>query len=176
MPASPSRLIRVGRVAGAFGVKGEARITAFTEDPLSLLAYSPLLDKDGAPFLTLTAGRAQKGALIARAREIPTREAAEAMRGAFLYIPRERLPAPDDDEFYLTDLIGLAAVSPDGEALGTVKSVRDFGAGDILEIQPPGGASWLVAFTRENIPQIDLEGARLVVVRPTETSVETPAR
>ena len=98
------------------------------------------------------------------------------MRGAFLYIPRDRLPAPDEDEFYLTDLIGLAAVSPDGEALGTVKSVRDFGAGDILEIQPPDGPTWLLAFTRENVPEIDPENGRLTVVRPSEISGEEPAR
>ena len=92
-------LIRVARVAGAFGVKGEVRISAFTEDPKTLLAHKTLLREDGAPGLTLLSGRAQKDNLIARVEGIETPEAADAMRGLQLYIPRDALPEPDDDEF-----------------------------------------------------------------------------
>ena len=163
-------LIRVARVAGAFGVKGEVRISAFTEDPKTLLAHKTLLREDGAPGLTLLSGRAQKDNLIARVEGIETPEAADAMRGLQLYIPRDALPEPDEDEFYLSDLVGLAAVSPTGEPLGRIKTVRDFGAGDILEIQPPAGASWWVAFTKEAVPTVDIEGGKVVVDRPAETS------
>ncbi len=105
------KLILVGRVAGAFGVKGEVRLTAYTETPESLLDYRILLDEAGAPFLTLSSGRASKGALLARAREVESREQAEALRGRPLYIERAALPPPsEEDEFYLADLIGAEAV------------------------------------------------------------------
>ncbi len=137
------RLILVGRVAGAFGVKGEARITAFTDDPAALLAYGALKREDGSAGPTLLAGRAVKSAVIARMTGVSTRDEAAALRGLGLYIDRDALPPPDEDEFYLADLIGLAATSPDGAALGRVKSVHDFGAGDLLEIEPAGGGpSW----------------------------------
>jgi 16S rRNA processing protein RimM len=168
------RLVLVGRVAGAFGVKGEVRIAAFTEAPETLLAFGRLLRKDGAPGLTLAAGRPQKGALIARVEEVATKEEADALRGLQLFVPRSALPEPEADEFYLTDLIGLAAVSPDGETLGRVKAVRDFGAGDVLEIQPPGGASWWIAFTREAVPEVRIQAGEIVVVRPAETSEREP--
>ena len=129
-----TRLVLVGQVAGAFGVRGEVRVTAFTQSPEALLSYSPLLDDQGRPALTLVSGRPDKGAIVGRAREISTREQAQAMRGLRLFIPRDRLPEPEEDEFYLTDLIGLAVVSPGGEAIGRIRSVQNFGAGDLLEI------------------------------------------
>src|SRR5512143_2140056 len=141
-------LILVARVAGAFGVKGEVRLTAFTAEPLALLDYKTLTREDGSPGLTLTSGRAAKGGIVARAREIETREQAEALRGLRLYIPRDVLPEPEEDEFYVTDLIGLAVETPAGEPLGRVKTVQDFGAGDLLEIQPETGASWWLPFNR----------------------------
>jgi 16S rRNA processing protein RimM len=157
-------------VAGAFGVKGEVRITAFTEEPLALVKYGQLLREDGSAGLTVMTGRAQKGAVIAKVKEIATPEEADALRGLFLFVPRDLLPEPDEDEYYLTDLIGLAATAPDGTVLGTIRSVRDFGAGDLLEIQPPGGQSWFVAFTRENVPDVSLADSRVVVDRPPEVN------
>jgi 16S rRNA processing protein RimM len=167
-------LIRVARVAGAFGVKGEVRISAFTEDPKTLLTHKALLKEDGSPGLTLLSGRAQKDNLIARVEGVETPEAADALRGLQLYIPRDALPEPEEDEFYLSDLIGLSAVSPTGEALGRIKAVRDFGAGDILEIQPPAGQTWWVAFTRNAVPTVDIKGGKVVVDRPTEVSEKEP--
>jgi 16S rRNA processing protein RimM len=163
-------LILVGRVAGAFGVKGEVRITSFTAEPLSLVDYRSLLREDGSPALTLTGGRVAKGGVVARAQEIETRDQAEAARGLKLYIPRAVLPEPqDEDEFYVADLVGLSVVSPDGEALGRVRSVRDFGAGDLLEIEPPAGESWWLPFTKEAVPEVSIKDRRIVGVKPEET-------
>jgi 16S rRNA processing protein RimM len=164
-----SNLILVGRVAGAFGVKGDVRITSYTAEPQALLAYRDLKREDGSAALTLTGGRPAKGGLVARAREVETREQAEALRGLRLYIPREVLPEPDQDEFYVTDLIGLAVETATGEALGKVKDVRDFGAGDILEIQPPSGPSWYLPFTREAVPQVRIAEGKVIAVKPEET-------
>jgi 16S rRNA processing protein RimM len=162
-------LLQVGRVAGAFGVKGEVRITSFTAEPMALVDYKSLLREDGAPALTLTSGRPAKGGVVVRAAEVQTREQAEALRGLKLYIPRDVLPAPEEDEFYVADLVGLSVVTPDGEALGEVKSVHDFGAGDLLEIQPAQGASWWLPFTREAVPEVRLADREVVAVKPEET-------
>lgn len=167
------RLILVAKVAGPFGVRGELRLVAYTADPEALLRYGPLLSEAGAPVLTPASGRHDKGALIVRAPEVTDRTQAEAMKGLRLYVPRDALPPPEEDEFYLADLIGLSAVSPEGEALGMVKALHDFGAGDILEIDPGAGLpTWLVAFTREAVPEVSLAQGRLTVRRPIEIDGE----
>ena len=162
-------LILVGRVAGAFGVKGEVRITSFTAEPMALVNYGSLLREDGQPALTLTGGRPAKGGVVARAKEIETREQAEAARGQSLYIPRSALPEPEEeDEFYIADLIGMDVVSLEGDLLGKVRSVRDFGAGDLLEVAPVAGESWWLPFTKEAVPEVQMDAGRIVAVRPDE--------
>ncbi|HEX7759993.1 MAG TPA: ribosome maturation factor RimM [Caulobacteraceae bacterium] len=164
------RLIQVARLAGAFGVHGEIRITAFTEDPLSLLVYRDLKHEDGSPALTLTAARAAKGGIVGRAREIETREQAEALKGMKLFIARDALPPPDEDEYYIADLIGLEVRDPAGAVIGRVRAAQDFGAGDLLEIQPAdGGASWWLPFTLAAVPDVNLAEGWLTAVRPVET-------
>lgn len=162
------RLLQVARVAGAFGVRGEIRITTFTEDPLALATYKVLTREDGSPGLTITAARAVKGAVIARAQGIDTRDQAEALRGLKLFIAREALPAPDEDEFYHADLIGLSIETAEGELMGKVKTIQDFGAGDLIEVQPPMGASWWLPFTREAVPEVRLAEGKLIAMRPAE--------
>ena len=167
---SPS-LILVGQVGGAFGVKGEVRITTFTEAPEALLEYGALKREDGSPALTLISGRPAKKGLVARTKEIATPEQADALRGLKLYVPRNVLPEPGEDEFYLTDLIGLEARSPDGAPLGQVKAVHDFGAGDLLEIVPvEPGPTWWIAFTRETCPDVRPADGVIVIDRPPEVS------
>jgi 16S rRNA processing protein RimM len=132
--------------------------------------YKTLLREDGSPALTLAGGRVAKGGVVARAAEIETREQAEAARGLQLYIPRDQLPPPaDEDEYYVADLVGLDVVSPEGEPLGRVKSVHDFGAGDLLEVEPPQGPSWWLPFTREAVPDVSISARRVVGVKPEET-------
>jgi 16S rRNA processing protein RimM len=164
------RLILVAQVGGAFGVRGEVRITAFTQNPLSLVDYRDLMRDDGSPGLTLLAARAAKAGVVARVKDITTPEQADALRGLRLYVPRDRLPETDEDEFYLADLIGLAAINLDGAAVGRIKAVNNFGADDLLEIEPDdGGQAFWLAFTRETAPEVDIDGGRVVIVRPVET-------
>jgi 16S rRNA processing protein RimM len=156
-------------VAGAFGVKGEVRITTFTGDPMALVRYRDLRRADGAPALTLVGGRPVKGGLVARVREAEDRNQAEALRGLELHIPREALPAPEEDEFYLVDLIGLAVRDRSGATVGSVKSVEDFGAGDLLEIAPPdGGPTWWLPFTKEAVPEVRIGDGWIVIEPPAE--------
>ncbi len=162
-------LIQVGRVAGAFGVRGEVRITSFTAEPLALVDYKTLLSEDGGVVLTVLGGRIAKGGVVVRTKEIETREQAEAARGLKLFIPRASLPETDDeDEFYVADLIGMDVVSLEGDLLGRVKSVRDFGAGDLLEVAPAAGESWWLPFTRDAVPEVQMPERRVVAVRPDE--------
>lgn len=166
-------MIAVGRVAGAFGVRGEVRITTFTEEPLALARFRALKRQDGSPGLTILSARDAKGSLICRCEGVETREQADALRGQRLFIPREALPTPDEDEFYLADLMGLTVLTPEGETLGLIKSVQDFGAGDILEITPAeGGPTWYLAFTRDTVPTVDIAAGKVIVVRPTEVVAE----
>jgi 16S rRNA processing protein RimM len=76
------------------------------------------------------------------------------------------LPAPGEEEYYLADLVGLAVVDETAHALGRVAAVHDFGAGNLVEIDPGGGGTVLVAFTRDNVPELDIAGGRMVVARP----------
>jgi 16S rRNA processing protein RimM len=172
---SDARLILVGQVAGGFGVRGEVRVTAFTADPLALKAYGPLLRADGSVGLTLTTARAAKGAVIGRAKEIETREQADALRGLKLFVPRARFPEPDEDEVYVTDLIGLEARDPAGRVLGRIRAVQNFGASDMLEITPAeGGQTWYLPFTREAAPELHVADGWILAVRPTEVGEREP--
>lgn len=163
------RLIEVARVAGAFGVRGEVRFSAYTEDPLALVRYRTLLRQDGSHGVTITQGRPTKGGLVASVKEVASKEEADALRGLRLYVPRDALPEVEDDEFYLADLIGLAVQNVHTKSpLGRVKSVQNFGAGDILEIAPEGGgATWYLPFTREAAPEVDVK-AGVVWANPPE--------
>ena len=174
MPTN-SKLILVGQVAGGFGVKGEVRVTAYTAEPMALLAYGPLLRADGSVGLTLTSARPEKSGVVGRAKEIATKEQADALRGLKLHIPRDRLPEPEEDEFYLTDLVGLQARGPDGLVLGAVKSVQNFGADDMLEIAPAaGGPTWYLPFTRDAAPELHIADGWLLAIRPVEIGEREP--
>ena len=168
-------LILVGQVGGAFGVRGEVKITAFTDDSMALVAYSPLLRADGSVALTLTGARPDKKGVVARAQEAATKEQADALRGLKLHVPRDRLPEPDENEFCLSDLIGLEVRDVSSAVLGKVRSVPHFGAGDLLEIAPAGGGqTWYLAFTRANVPESHIADGWPGVQPPTvdETEVE----
>ncbi len=162
-------LILVAQAAGAFGVKGDLRITPYTAEPDALLRYRTLLRDDGAVALTLVSGRVANDSLIARAKEIETREQAQALRGLRLYIDRADLPEPDEDEYYLADLIGLRVVSPTGEPMGEVRAVQNFGAGELLEIAPADGSpTWWAPFTLAVVPEVRIADGVIVVDRPPE--------
>lgn len=160
--------ICVGAVAGAFGVKGEVRLKSFCADPGSIAAYAPLWTEDGTRSFSVRITRPIPGGLAARLGGIATREQAEALRGLRLFADRDRLPALPDDEFYHADLIGLAVLDTGGAVLGRVRAVHNHGAGDILEIQAPGGRAILLPFTRAIIPTVDLGSGRIIADPPEE--------
>lgn len=152
-------LVCVGAIAGAFGVRGEARIKSFCADPAAIADYSPLTTEDGRSF-TLRITRDIKEAFAGRLSGIETREQAEALRGTRLYAPRDRLPPLEDEEFYHADLIGLEVVDTGGAVLGRVRAVHDFGAGDVIEVAGP--KELMLPFTRAAVPTVDIAAGRLV--------------
>jgi 16S rRNA processing protein RimM len=166
--APPPSLIIVGAIAGAFGVRGEVRVRSFTANPCDIAAYGPLYDKHGGLILTPTNARPIKDAVAISAPEVKSREAAEDLRGTALYVPRDKLPPAEDDEFYHVDLIACRVETLSGDELGAVRAVHDFGAGDILEITTPDGGQMFIAFTKERVPFVDV-GARRLVVQTEET-------
>lgn len=163
------RLICVGAVAGAFGVGGEVRLKSFCAEPGAIAGYGPLVTEDGARAFEVQITRPVKGGFAARLSGVATREEAEALRGTRLCVPRGRLPAPGEEEFYHADLIGLAVVDTGGAGLGRVRAVHDFGAGDVIEIDLGGGKSVMIPFTRAVVPEVDLAAGRLVADPPAGT-------
>ena len=165
--AERPELTCVGAIAGAFGVHGEVRLKSFCAEPAAIAGYGPLETEDGRSF-AVTLVKPLTGAFAARLGGVATREEAEALKGTRLYVARDRLPALDEDEFYHTDLVGLAVVDTGGGTLGRVKAVLDHGAGAILEVARPGAADLLLPFTRAVVPTIDLAARRIVVDPPAE--------
>lgn len=160
---SQQRLVCVAAVATAHGVRGALKLKCFTEDAASVAAYGPLLDAQGRELFELRVLAPAKGGVIAEAEGITDRDAAEALRGLELYIPRERLPEPEDDTFYYEDLVGLAVLDTAGTALGRVTAVHDFGAGEVIEYEGESGPGGMIAFTAELVPEVDMARGHLVV-------------
>ncbi len=163
-------LVLLGRFGAPHGVRGEIRLQSFTAEPLSIADYGPLFDKSSARRFVLKGAREQgRDILVVSVEGVTSRDAAQQLTGVELYLPRENLPAPEEDEFYLADLIGLSVENEAGAALGKVIALRNFGAGDILEVLPQtGGETQFYPFTKVLAPIVDIPGGRIVVV--TETS------
>ncbi len=166
----------LGRFGAPHGVRGEIRLQSFTADPMSIAAYGPLSDRSGARKFVLTHVRPQgKDMLVARVEGVSDRGAAEKLGRIELFAPRANLPEPEEDEFYLADLEGLRAETADGSLLGHVLTMRNFGAGDILEVRPAqGGETLLFPFTKAVVPVVDIARGRVVIAPPIEIEAETP--
>jgi 16S rRNA processing protein RimM len=166
--------ICIARIGAAHGVRGAVKLWIFTEDPLAVKRYGPLMTKDGARHFEVTHAREDKGHLVAVLKGIATREDAERLNGIELYVARENLPATGQDEYYHADLIGLDAVNAANEPLGKVIAIHNFGAGDIIEIAPPSGATMLLPFTNAVVPSVDVAGGRVVIELPAEIEGDEP--
>jgi len=170
--AAPDRIC-VAQIGAAHGLKGEVRLKPFTEDAGALASFGTLTDETGSRAFKLLSARPSKDMLVVRLEGVNTREAAEALRHLRLYVERSRLPpTEDEEEFYHADLIGLAAIGPDGGSLGTVSALYDYGAGDMIEITGPDNDTKLYPFTREVVPAIDIDGGRIEIVPPDDDEVE----
>ena len=160
-------LICVGAIAGAHGVKGDVRLKSFCAIPEDIALYGPFLTEDGAREFSLKLGKTIKNGFAARVKGVTSREDAEALKGIRLFAPRDRLPDLPDDEYYHSDLIGLAVFDTGGTQIGTVSAIHDHGAGDLLDIRLKGSSqSALLPFTRAAVPTVDLATGRIIIDPP----------
>ncbi len=158
------RLIAVGVLRGAHGVRGEVRVKSYTADPEALFTYGPLLDETGAVILTPKSARPGKDHFIVRPKETLQKEEWDALRGRLIHVPRARLPEAEEDEFYVEDLAGMDVFSGGDSLAGRVRSVQNFGSGDLLEVEVAGLASTVfVPFTLADVPVVDVAARRVVI-------------
>jgi 16S rRNA processing protein RimM len=184
-PPFPDDAVEVGRVTGAWGIQGGIRVAPFSKDPQALFAsrtwfvLPPETPVAGprpavAPLprlLTVTRAREQGDAVVATAKELPDRNAAEAMKGARIFVARSSFPTVGDGEFYWIDLIGLDVVNRQGEALGTVAGLIDTGPHSVLRIArpdapadaAPDAAERLIPFVAAFIDAVSLDDKRITV-------------
>ncbi len=161
--------ILVGEIGRPHGVRGLVKLRSFTADPAAIADYGPLTDEAGVRRFGITL--LAEG--LARVEGVADRDAAARLTGTQLYVERERLPPPEEEEFYLADLIGLRAETEAGERLGLVRQVEDHGAGTFLVVEGP--PERMLPFTRAVVPVVDLAGGRIVVVLPDEVVVPPQA-
>jgi 16S rRNA processing protein RimM len=182
-PAWPADAVEVGRITGAWGVKGWIKVEPYAADPQALFGTKCwwLRPAVGAPrpgvpslpaLLRVTQMREQGDAIVAAVQDLTDRDAATALRGARVFVPRSSFPSAGAGEFYWVDLIGLAVVNREGVALGEVAGLLDTGAHSVLRVRPvdgaagegggAGGAERLIPFVDAYIDRVDLEG-RLIV-------------
>lgn len=162
------RDILLAAILGAHGLKGEVRVKTFTAEPDKLGAYGPLHAKDGRLFTIEALRPGRDGEAVVAFAEIRDRDAAEALKGTELFVKRGTFPETDQGEFYHADLVGLDAEDGAGRRIGKVLAVHNYGAGDVLVITADTGDEILLAFTRENVPEIDVKAGRLIVAVPDE--------
>ncbi len=175
----PADAVEVARVIDAWGVKGWIRVQPYAKDPQALFSsrrwfLRPPEAQPGRPatpgrlaplppLLRIREAREHGDAVIAAVRDIDDRDAAEALRGARIFVPRSSFPTAGDDEFYWVDLIGLAVVNRDGARLGEVAGLLDNGAHSVLQVRDGDAAERLIPFVAAYVDQVDLAGRRIVV-------------
>jgi len=170
--------ILVGRFGAPHGVGGDLRLTSFTGVPGAIATYKPLCDESGTRRFSILSLRPIKDNMfVAKIAGVGGRASAGTLTHAELFVPRASLPEVEGEEFYLADLIGLAAISEAGEAFGNVVNVLNFGGGDILEIAcRDRSETLLLPFTKEIFPHVDIEAGHLTVMPPAGIEAKPPER
>lgn len=162
-----SALIYLGRINGVHGVRGWVKIHSDCRPREAIFNYTKFVAKRGERSqteLVLLDGRTQGKGLVAKFKDIDDRDSAYALNGLELHIPRSALPAPEDDEYYWADLIGLEVISQDGEHFGIVHSIFETGANDVLVVRDDTGAETLIPFAApQYITMVDFEQRQIIV-------------
>ena len=176
MTDASSQRMAVGVFGAPHGVRGEMRLKSYTGDPLAIVDYTPLTDQSGQRRFVLKKARPFKDdLLIVTVEGVADRDAAARLTNLEVYASRDVMPPAEEDEFYHADLIGLSAVDEQGETLGHVVGLMNFGAGDMLEIKlnRPGPTA-LLPFTKTFVPLIDLKQGVIHIRAPADFGQETP--
>ena len=168
------RDVLLAAVIGAHGLKGEVKVKTFTETPGALMRYKRLHAKDGRVFTITQFRPGNADEAVTTFVEVVDRNTAEGLKGLELFVARDALPVPDENEFYHADLIGLTAMDEADRVIGTVKAIHNYGAGDVIEIARGDGDTVMLPFAKDFVPQIDLKAGRLFIAEPAE--IETGER
>ena len=179
--AEPDDAVEVGRIIGAWGVKGWFKVQAFATEPQALFSSRrwflrppeeprvarPVGNAAYPPYLKIAESREHGEWVVARTVDVVDRSGAEALRGARVFVPRASFPTPGADEFYWVDLMGLAVVNRLDEPLGSVVGLIDTGAHSVLRVLPEGAqgeaAERLIPFVAQYIDEVSLEQRRIRV-------------
>ena len=166
---SPHRIL-LGKIATAHGVRGLVKLYIYSDDPLSLNDYPHFFPRaDGGEPLKLRVKTMIGKSWVGEVEGIRDRDAAEKLRGTELWLDRDALPTTGaPDEYYIADLIGLAVEAEDGQTVGTIIAVDNFGAGDLLEIRPAAGKPFYVPFRKEYLVALDLPARQMTLSIPDE--------
>jgi len=163
------RRVLLGRIAGPHGIRGNVLIETYTGEPKDIAAYGPLQTEDAGRQLHISVVRVTPKGVIGRVEGVGDRTSAETLKGLKLYVDRDQLPPAKEGEFYQSDLIGLKAEDHNGQRIGTVLAVQNYGAGDLLEIRLEAKRKTeLVPFTDAFVPLVDIAGGRVVIAMPSE--------
>ena len=155
--------VQLAVIGAAHGIKGEVRVKTYTGDPMDLGSYGLLYDASGKSYEVLSI-RPGKTVVVVRFAGVEDRNAAEALNGKELYVDHAQLPQDlDEDEFYYTDLIGLAVRDSAGVSYGKVSAVFNFGGGDVLEIKESGKKPVMIPFTLTSVPEILMEEGAILI-------------
>lgn len=155
--------ICLGAVVGVHGIRGELKVKAFTEDERNLTKYGAVRNETGDREFELKIVGRSKELLRVKVKGVEDRNTAETLIGTGFYIERSRLPEPEEEEFYHADLIGLEARNADGEKIGVVNALYNFGAGDLIELKTSGGSLEMLPFTKQYVPIVDIKNGFIIV-------------
>jgi 16S rRNA processing protein RimM len=175
-PSWPDDAVEVGRIVGAWGVKGGIKVLPYSSDPKALFSSRRWFIKPPATprsaevpaLLKITGAREQGDGVVATAQEVPDRNAAEALKGALVFVARSSFPTAGNDEYYWVDLIGLSVVNREGQLLGTVSDLLDTGPHSVLRVavpdpKPNDELERLIPFVSAYIDDVDLNARRITV-------------
>ncbi len=161
-----SKRILIGEIATAHGIKGFVKVRSFVDDEELLEGDAVFTKETGDKTIKITLKNALKGDWVAEVKGVADRNEAERLRGTKLYIDRDAMPETDDGEYYIEDLKGLRVVDKDGKEIGTVLSIENFGASDLIDIKPESGASFYIPFTDDTVLDVDFESGAITIEMP----------
>ena len=164
--AEDARYIQVGKIVQAHGIKGLVKIKLFGDNPALLQEHDIFRDGAGETPIKITLKNAMGKYWLAEIENTPDRNAAEELRGTVLWMDRDHLPPTEEDEYYVEDLVGCKTYDTEGQHIGKIIAVQNFGAGDLLEVKPLEGESYYIPFTKEYAPAVDLDNQRLTIIVP----------
>tara|TARA_B100000686_G_C16804730_1_gene989084 strand:+ start:862 stop:1452 length:591 start_codon:yes stop_codon:yes gene_type:complete len=166
----PERLLLVGMIGAAHGISGLVRVKSFMTEPTDISNFDLLEDELGNIIKLELTGKRSGGALLSKLKGIESRNAAESMKGKKLYALRSALPNPSSEEWYYADLIGLNVFDRLKKHIGIIQSVVNYGAGDLLEISLTNGELLSIPFTRDLVPNIDINSGKITIIIPSQTT------